>query len=967
MPNFAPPLPDRVNTPNAAGTAERPARVGDRRLIRVQGARVHNLKNIDVDIPRGKLVVVTGLSGSGKSSLAFDTLYAEGQRRYVESLSSYARQFMGRLEKPDVDRILGISPAIAIEQKVMTSNPRSTVGTSTEVYDHLKLLFARVGRTFSPVSGKEVKRHTVEDVVEGFRSFPADSAVLVMAPVHVPEGRDVATHLDVLQQQGFARVHDGDTVLRIDELLEGGELPDGPLHLVVDRLRATPDDEETESRLADSAEAAFFEGLGELVLLGEDAKGKPRSLTFSDRFEKDGISFEEPSPNLFSFNDPVGACPRCEGYGSVIGIDPDLVVPDKGLSVYDDCVAPWRGEKLSEWKRQFISGAEGHDFPIHRPYRDLTPEQRDLLWKGARGLKGIDRFFKYVEEKSYKIQYRVLASRYRGKTTCPDCGGGRLRPEAGYVKVAGTAITELVHLPIDRCLDFFEQLSLDEHDARIADRLLKEVRNRLRYLVDVGVGYLTLDRRSNTLSGGETQRIDLATSLGSSLVGSMYILDEPSIGLHPRDTQRLIGVLERLRDLGNTVVVVEHEEEIMRAADHIIDMGPKAGSHGGEVVFTGTHAELMEADSLTAKYLTGRLEIPVPKQRRKVKDRIVLKGAREHNLKGIDVAFPLNMLTVVSGVSGSGKTTLVKRILYPALRRELEGFSERPGEHGGLEGDLKRIAAVELVDQNPIGRSSRSNPVTYVKAYDDIRQLYSDQELAKVRGYKPSYFSFNVDGGRCEVCQGEGQVHIEMQFMADISLRCDACHGRRFKEEILDVKFAGLDIAELLDLTVDDALELFRQHADDQTACRRIVQKLEPLSNTGLGYVKLGQSSSTLSGGEAQRIKLSSFLTKGQDEKPTLFIFDEPTTGLHFHDIAKLLHAFDALIANGHSVLVIEHDMDVIKCADHLIDLGPEGGDAGGEVLYAGAPEGLLDLKVGHTVAALKTKLAQGHRAPSAS
>ena len=922
--------------------------------IRVEGARVHNLKNITVEIPRGKLVVITGLSGSGKSSLAFDTLYAEGQRRYVESLSSYARQFMGRLEKPDVDRITGISPAIAIEQKVMTSNPRSTVGTSTEIYDHLKLLFARTGRTYSPHSGREVKRHTVEDVVAGANTFAPGSHMLVMAPIHLPPGRTIRQHLDILQQQGYARVFNGKEVQRIEDLLLAADPGVGPWHLVIDRIAVAPGDDETAGRLADGAETAFFEGQGDLVLLGEDPDGSSRRLAFSDRFEMDGVTFEEPTPNMFSFNDPVGACAKCEGYGNIIGVDPDLVIPDKTLSVYDECVACWRGEKISEWRNDFIRDSAKHDFPVHRPYRELTADQRKLLWNGARGVHGIDAFFQYCEEKSYKIQYRVLASRYRGRTACNVCDGTRLKKRATYVKVAGRDITEITRMPIDECLRFFSTIELDAHDRRIADRLLKEIVNRLRYLSDVGVGYLTLDRRSNTLSGGETQRIDLATSLGSSLVGSMYILDEPSIGLHPRDTRRLITVLKQLRDLGNTVIVVEHDEEVMRAADHIIDMGPEAGTRGGNVVFTGTHADLTGSDSLTARYLTGRETIPAAEHRRPVRDRITVRGARENNLKNIDVAFPLNTITVVTGVSGSGKTTLVKRILHPALRRELEGFSERPGEHDGLEGDIGRIAAVELIDQNPIGRSSRSNPVTYVKAYDDIRQLMSEQETSRVRGYKPAFFSFNVDGGRCEVCHGEGEVRIEMQFMADISLRCEACHGKRFKEEILDVKFGGLDVAGILDLTVDEAMDFFRRQLNAHSSVKHIIEKIQPLQETGLGYVKLGQSSSTLSGGEAQRVKLASFLVKGQETRPTLFLFDEPTTGLHFHDIAKLLKALNALVDNGHSVLVIEHNTEVIRRADHLIDLGPEAGEGGGQVVFAGTPEELGSKGQGHTADSLR-------------
>ncbi|MEO8069135.1 MAG: excinuclease ABC subunit UvrA [Flavobacteriales bacterium] len=950
-------MKESIQMQKSSGTLDRAAKVAassrPKGVIRVEGARVHNLKNISVDIPRGKLTVVTGLSGSGKSSLAFDTLYAEGQRRYVESLSSYARQFMGRLEKPDVDRILGISPAIAIEQKVVTSNPRSTVGTSTEVYDHLKLLFARVGRTFSPISGREVKRHTIADVVSAVNSFPYGSNVLIACPITLPPGRSMHEHLDVIQQQGFARLHTPNGIVRIEDVLSQKVIPPGPFHLVIDRVAVAPGDHENESRIADSVETAFHEGLGELLLIGEES-GKPRMLTFSDKFELDGMKFDEPSTNLFSFNDPVGACPKCEGFGSIIGIDADMVIPNKALSVYDECVAAWKGEKLSEWREAFIEKTATHGFPIHRPYRDLTKEQQDLLWHGTKGVKGIDQFFQYCEEKSYKIQYRVLISRYRGKTVCTSCNGERLRRPATYVKIAGRHIAELTRMPVRESLVFFNGLQLEPSEEKIAARLLKEITNRLGYLCDVGLGYLTLDRRSNTLSGGETQRIDLATSLGSNLVGSMYILDEPSIGLHPRDTQRLIHVLLKLRDLGNTVIVVEHDEEVMRAADHIIDMGPAAGTHGGQVVFSGTHEELVKSDSLTARYLTGRESIPVPARRRPFKDALVLQGARENNLKGIDVKFPLHALACVTGVSGSGKTTLVKRILYPALRRHLEGFSERPGEYTDLTGDLHRIQAVEMIDQNPIGRSSRSNPVTYVKAYDEIRQLYSEQDVAKVRAYKPSHFSFNVDGGRCEVCQGEGEVHIEMQFMANINLTCEACHGKRFKEELLDVKFDGRDVAEVLDMTVDDAITFFSKHKETSHAAMRVVHKLQPLQDVGLGYVKLGQSSSTLSGGEAQRIKLASFLTKGQDERPTLFIFDEPTTGLHFHDIAKLLNALNALIANGHSVITIEHNVEVIKCADWVIDLGLEGGEGGGYVVFEGTPEALRDSVGSYTGKALR-------------
>lgn len=919
---------------------------------------MHNLKGVDVSIPRGKLVVITGLSGSGKSSLAFDTLYAEGQRRYVESLSSYARQFMGRLEKPDVDRISGISPAIAIEQKVATNNPRSTVGTSTEVYDHLKLLFARIGRTYSPISGDQVTRHRIEDVVHAFLNMAEGTRVIIAAPVHIPEGRKVHDHLDILKQQGYSRVRvDGD-VHSIDDLLDQKTVPTEGYQLVVDRLTVIKEDEDNTSRAADSIETAFFEGKGNCHLLVMGKDGKVEMHEFSDLFELDGMSFEEPSPNFFSFNDPVGACPTCEGYGSVIGIDEELVIPDRSLSLYDNAVAPWRTDKLSKWREDFIERSEAYGFPIHRPIYDLTDEEYDLLWNGAKGLRGIHKFFQFVESKSYKIQYRVLLSRYRGKTKCPECIGSRLRKETSYVKVSGKTISDLVALPITEVRRYFKELSLEENDELIARRLLKEINNRLQYLDDVGVGYLTLNRQSNTLSGGETQRIDLATSLGSSLVGSMYILDEPSIGLHSRDTERLIDVLRSLRDLGNTVVVVEHDEDVMRAADHIIDMGPMAGSLGGEVVFSGNLKELLNSkESLTAAYLNGTKRIIPPTIRRTVTDTINVEGGRENNLKGIDVSFPLNMLTMVSGVSGSGKTTLVKRILYPALKRHIDGHGDRPGEHKRLSGKLERIERVEMIDQNPIGRSSRSNPVTYVKAWDDVRALYAHQPMSKMRGYKPAFFSFNVDGGRCEHCQGEGEVRIEMQFMADIRLTCDHCKGKRFKDEILEVRVEEKSVADVLEMTVDDALDFFRNVKVRSTAPKKIVAKLKPLQDVGLGYVQLGQSSSTLSGGEAQRIKLASFLIKGKDEKSTLFIFDEPTTGLHFHDITKLLDSMNALVTNGHSVIIVEHNPDMLASADHLIELGPDGGDAGGELLYAGDPNGLLDIEGSHTAKAIRCKL----------
>lgn len=926
--------------------------------IIIKGAREHNLKNIDVSIPKNKLVVITGLSGSGKSSLAFDTLYAEGQRRYVESLSSYARQFMGRMNKPDVDYIKGIAPAIAIEQKVIASNPRSTVGTSTEIYDYLKLLFARIGKTWSPVSGQLVKKHTVTDVVDFMVSSAGEEADLtILCPLHPHNKRTLKEELAVLLQKGFRRVRYRGRTVKIESLLEDGsvvnkQLKDaGEVQVVVDRVLLEgpgPPEEETLNRLSDSVQTAFFEGKGDCLIVD----GQEKEYPFCDRFELDGIRFEEPTPQFFSFNSPYGACKTCEGYGKVIGINEDLVIPDKSRSVYDEAVAPWRGEKMKEWREAFLRKARQMDFPIHRPYFELDESHRTLLWKGGKGIKGINQFFEYLEEQTYKIQYRVMLSRYRGKTTCPDCKGTRLRKDAAYVKINGASIIELVLMPVNRLLSFFEEFEPDPYEASVAKRLLIEIRNRLRYLNDVGLGYLTLNRLSNTLSGGESQRINLATSLGSSLVGSLYVLDEPSIGLHPRDTQRLIGVLQSLRNAGNTVIVVEHEEEIIRAADHIIDIGPYAGTHGGQLMFDGDYEELLKnGESLTALYLQGKEKMPLPTVRRKWSDYIEIKGARENNLKHINVKFPLHVLTVVTGVSGSGKTTLVKQILYPALVKATGGYaSGYTGAYDVLGGDISQIKQVELVDQNPIGRSSRSNPATYVKAYDDIRQLFASRPSAKAAGLKPAHFSFNVDGGRCETCQGEGEQKIEMQFMADIYLTCETCRGKRFKEHVLEVKYKEKDIAEVLDLTIDEALDFF---ADE----KKIIQKIQPLADVGLGYVKLGQSSNTLSGGEAQRIKLASFLIKGHHANHTLFIFDEPTTGLHFHDIKKLLESINALIDQGNTVIIIEHNMDVIKSSDWLIDLGPEGGEKGGELLYEGTPEGLPQVARSYTGQFLKKHL----------
>jgi excinuclease ABC subunit A len=921
--------------------------VNPKENIIIKGARLHNLKNINVVIPRNKLVVLTGLSGSGKSSLAFDTLYAEGQRRYVESLSSYARQFLGRLNKPQVDSIKGIAPAIAIEQKVNSTNPRSTVGTSTEIYDYLKLLFARIGRTYSPVSGEEVKKDTVTDVVNYVRSFPEGSKMLLLAPVHVEQSRTPEEKLKVLLQQGYSRIKYKDEVLRIDEA-ELSKIAEKDLFLVVDRI-VVKDDEDFLNRLADAAQTAFFEGKGELFI--ENLSDK-KIRQFSNKFELDGMSFLEPNVHLFSFNNPYGACPKCEGYGDVIGIDEDLVIPNTGLSIYENAIFPWRGDSMSWYRDQLVNNSHKFNFPIHKPYFELTQEQKDLIWNGNQYFEGLNHFFAFLESKAYKIQNRVMLSRYRGKTKCSVCKGKRLRPEANYVKVGGATITQLVEMPINKVADFFDQLELSESDATIAKRLLTEIKNRLGFLSKVGLTYLTLNRKSNTLSGGESQRINLATSLGSSLVGSMYILDEPSIGLHPRDTLKLIEVLKSLRDLGNTVIVVEHDEDIMKAADEIIDIGPEAGTNGGEVVAAGTYGEILKSDSLTVKYLNNALEIKVPTKRRDYKHYIDIIGARENNLKNIDVRFPLGVFTAVTGVSGSGKSTLIKKILYPAMCKEIGGYGEKAGQFTGIEGKFANVTTVEFVDQNPIGRSSRSNPVTYIKAYDDIRNLFANQKLSDIRAYKPKHFSFNVDGGRCETCKGEGEVTIEMQFMADVHLVCETCNGKRFKKEVLEVSFAGKNIDDVLSMTIDDAVAFFSENGED-----KITAKLKPLQDVGLGYVQLGQSSSTLSGGEAQRIKLASFLVKGTSKEKALFIFDEPTTGLHFHDIQKLLKSFNALLAKGHSVIVIEHNMDLVKCADHVIDLGLEGGEAGGQLIAAGTPEEVAKNKKSYTAPFLAEKL----------
>ncbi len=932
-------------------------KLDSKQYILIKGAKVNNLKNIDVALPRNKFIVITGLSGSGKSSLAFDTLYAEGQRRYVESLSAYARQFLGRMSKPEVDYINGISPAIAIEQRVNNRNPRSTVGTTTEVYEYLKLLFARIGVTYSPVSGAQVKRHSVTDVVDYILLLKEDAKIIIHAPLIVKNDRTQEEQLNILKQQGFSRLLVNDKIEKIDDIIKKTIPKKAKLSILIDRIVVKKDDDDLTSRLADSVQTAFFEGEG-ICTVGILEDDVLNNKEFSNRFELDGITFEEPSANLFSFNNPYGACKTCEGFGSVIGIDEDLVIPNKSLSIYEEAVACWKGEKMSEWKDQLVMNAYKFNFPIHKPYYELTEQQKELLWKGNTHFGGINDFFKYVEEQTYKIQYRVMLSRYRGKTVCPDCKGTRLRSDANYVKINGKSITDFVLMPINKAIEFFQNIKLTDFETKVAKRLLTEILNRLQVINDVGLGYLTLNRLSNSLSGGESQRINLATALGSSLVGSMYILDEPSIGLHPRDTHRLIQVLQQLKKLGNTVIVVEHDEEIMKAADYIVDIGPYAGSHGGELVFTGSMEELLtEKVGLTADYLTGKKRIEVPKIRRKWKDFIMIKGARENNLKSIDIKFPLNTMTVITGVSGSGKSSLIKTILYPSLKKIYGGYGEKTGKFDKIEGDINKINDVEFIDQNPIGRSTRSNPATYVKAYDDIRTLFADQQLAKVRGYKPGYFSFNVEGGRCEECEGEGVVKIEMQFMADVSLVCESCGGKRFREEVLDIKYKDKNISDVLNLTVTESLEYFGSDNKLSAVEQRIMTKLQPLEDVGLGYLKLGQTSSSLSGGEAQRIKLASFLTRGVVNNPTLFIFDEPTTGLHFHDINKLKTAFDALIEKGHSLIVIEHNMDIIKCADWIIDLGPEGGDAGGNIVFEGLPEDLIKDKTSYTAKFLKNKI----------
>ena len=935
--------------------------------IEIKGARVNNLKNVSLNIPRNKFITITGVSGSGKSSLAFDTLYAEGQRRYVESLSAYARQFLGRMSKPECDFIKGLPPAIAIEQKVISRNPRSTVGTSTEIYEYMRLLFARIGHTYSPISGEEVKRHTPEDVIHCIMGFSKGTKFMMLSPLHVVEGRTLKKQLEMYMQEGYSRLYKGGEVLRIEDLLNEDNISDtdaSSLFLIIARM-SVDDSKDAISRMTDSAETAFYEGDGLLKLVF-----LPGNITyeFSTRFEADGIKFEEPNDNMFSFNSPLGACPTCEGFGSIIGIDEKLVIPNSSLSVYDGCVQCWHGDKMGSWRSEFIRRAATDNFPIFEPYYKLDHKYKDMLWHGLPSEKTldihdkvcIDAFFQMVKENQYKIQYRVMMSRYRGKTVCPDCHGTRLRKEATWVKVGGKSITELVEMPIINLKDWFDHLQLTEHEEQIAKRLLTEIKNRVGFLAEVGLGYLTLNRQSNTLSGGESQRINLTTSLGSSLVGSLYILDEPSIGLHSRDTDCLIHVLRDLQQLGNTVMVVEHDEEIMRASDYLIDVGPDAGTHGGEIVFQGSTEELNDSPenilkkyprSYTIKYLTGRDVIETPKSRRKWNKAIELKGARMNNLRGIDVKFPLNVFNCVTGVSGSGKSSLIKGILYPALKRHLDEVADAPGEYTALEGDWTAIKHIEFVDQNPIGKSTRSNPATYVKAYDTIRQLFAEQPLAKQVGFSPQYFSFNTEGGRCEECKGAGVISVEMQFMADLVLECEACHGQRFKHDILEVRFHEKNINDVLNMTVSEAITFFGEYKQ-----QAIVNRLKPLEDVGLGYIKLGQNSSTLSGGENQRVKLAYFIGQEKQE-PTLFIFDEPTTGLHFHDIQRLLDAFKALIERGHTILVIEHNLDVIKCADYVIDIGPDGGDKGGNLVFAGTPEALIECKTSITGHYLKEKI----------
>lgn len=921
--------------------------------IYIKGARVHNLRNIEVEIPHEKLVVITGLSGSGKSTLAFDTIFAEGQRRYVESLSAYARQFLGKINKPDVDIITGIAPAIAIEQKVNTRNPRSTVGTTTEIYDYLKLLFARAGHTYSPVSGQEVRCYSVDDVAEFILSQGEGNRVVVAAPLVLREGQGIIEKLTLLLSDGLMRLYTGGETRLIEDILPdiGPATQAEELLVVIDRMRVATDDD-TQTRVRDSVARAFSYGNGICRIVTDDGVHE-----FSSRFEADGIEFEQPTEHLFSFNNPLGACPRCEGYGKVIGIDEDLVIPDKSKTIYEDAIACWRGETMRQWKERLVENAYKFDFPIHTPFHALTQEQKRLLWRGNEYFHGLDDFFAYIDSERRKIQFRVMKARYTGKTVCPDCGGSRLRKDALYVRVGGKTIADLVTMPVDELLLFFHDLQLDEHDAKTASRILVEIRNRLQYLADVGLSYLTLDRLSSTLSGGESQRINLSTSLGSNLTGSLYILDEPSIGLHPRDTDRLIGVLRQLRDLGNTVIVVEHEEEVIRAADWIVDIGPKAGYNGGEVVFSGTLPQLLKSrKSLTADYLTGRRSIAPPPTARGWSNAVTIKGARENNLRNIDVQIPLGVMTCITGVSGSGKSSLAKGILYPALRRMLFDTGTKPGDFDGMAGDVGMLRSVEMVDQNPIGKSSRSNPVTYIKAYDEIRKLFADQPYAQHNGLTPAHFSFNVAGGRCEECQGEGVIKVSMQFMADVELVCETCGGKRFRDEVLEVRFRDKSIYDVLEMTVDDAIAFFGEEKKNAT-CRRIVERLQPLQDVGLGYIKLGQSSSTLSGGESQRVKLASFLTKDSADGGVMFIFDEPTTGLHFHDISKLLGAFNALIERGHTIVVVEHNMEVVKCADWVVDLGPEAGSEGGEVVFEGVPRDLANCAGSHTGAFLRKNL----------